>query len=348
MTVGIQMCSMHRIDIDNSSTELISIDHSSEDLQKYLNDLLREIVDRQSNRKFSFKRDTLEFYISLEQAIKALEDEALTQKNFCSQLAQRLLEAEKASDERMARIRPGHVKRGSLLQFLFEEADTKYYLCVKVEHAAFIDEDDLIKRIGMPELNKSYKACLVTYNSDNTPGPILVYDTNSVISKYWWDDFLELKENWDDTYNTKRASDAVMRKLNRYKDDHPEDYTRLRNAVIVSFRRDGAMDYNDFVDTVISSYQAESQEFQEEIPNIVEQLKKFPESKKFDTQFRLVPSAVGYRRRKLNLSSEIEISYNDDIQEIDNKIWATRWDDGKEVVVIHSPEGYKRFKKKNI
>ena len=108
------------------------------------------------------------------------------------------------------------------------------------------------------------------------------------------------------------------------------------------------MDYNGFVDTVVAGYQSDNEAFQEKIPQLVSDLKKLPEKRNFDTLFNLNPSAVTFRKRKVDLSNEIQITYDESIKELDSKIWATKLPDGSEVVVIKSPEGYSKFTKKQM
>ena len=123
MTITIKMFSMHKIDIDESQTSFVEISRSDEDLNIYLNDLLKEISEKDSKRKFKLKRATTEFANVLNNASASLQEGTLSPENFGNNLASRLLESEQDSDRQMARIRLSHVRRGSLLQFLLDSKD---------------------------------------------------------------------------------------------------------------------------------------------------------------------------------------------------------------------------------
>lgn len=69
-------------------------------------------------------------------------------------------------------------------------------------------------------------------------------------------------------------------------------------------------------------------------------LRELPEKKKFDSSFTLVPSEVPYKRSSIRLTKEITISYDDDIENLEDKIWAEETYDGQKLVVVNSPEGF--------
>lgn len=352
MAASIIFSSLHKINIDNLSAELIDPKSIQGDLEAYLRNILEEITKKETKRKFKIKRSTTEFVTALTTTAQAAAERKLTESNFCSNLAARLLEEEIKSDEQMSKrlkLETGHLRRGSFLQFFYSENDVYKYLGVKVEYTSLIDEKDFLRKIGMPEKHKSYKACNVSFDSSLKPSEdVHVYDTNTTIAKYWWDDFLELEERWTNKLNTQRASDAVIKKLDATLKKYPRDLTILRNATIATFSQEGALDYNLFISTTFENYTPKTEGLKQDLPNIIKSLKELPEKKQFDNCFDLVPSEVKYRKRKIKLTDEIEISYDDSMSTLDDKIWASQLEDGKKVVVIHSPMGYEQFTKKPI
>ncbi|KER62662.1 hypothetical protein HR52_06510 [Aeromonas hydrophila] len=238
----------------------------------------------------------------------------------------------------------GHVKKGSFLQFLYTEDDGSIaYLGVKIEHQSFLDEIDFKKKIGLSIANKIYKACRVNFDHKNIPDKVFVYDTNAKPSTYWWHDFLELKELRNDAHNTTVASTEVIRVINRIKKDYPTDYTILRNSIVSSFKQNKGFNYYDFLNDTIEDYEPEDSALKAKMPDIVKTLMDLPAKKQFDTQFSLVPSAVPFRRAKYNLSKEISLTIEDGIENLNEKIWSERTASGKELVIIDSPDGFKKF-----
>lgn len=65
---------------------------------------------------------------------------------------------------------------------------------------------------------------------------VIVYDTNSSMSKYWWGDFLELSEVYTNKHNTITAFDAIDKGVfTKMKKDFPQDYVYLRNSTVRYF-----------------------------------------------------------------------------------------------------------------
>jgi hypothetical protein len=337
---------LHQIDVENQELKNIPISGEHSDLEGYLSDLLEEIGVKEQKRQYGFVRETTEFYQSLLSYYK-IQDLQINPQS--TALAERLLEKEILADKRYGHLGnsgKGHVKKGSYLQFLYKEDDQFYYLGVKIEHQTFLDEKDFKMKIGLSIANKVYKASKVSFNNAGDPNNVFVYDTNKKPAVYWWNEFLELKEVRNDSYNTNTASTEVVRELNKIKKPYPEDFTILKNHVVASFKQNGEMKYDEFVDNTIANYEPVNSKLKEELPKITENLKKLPEKKNFDTRFTLVPSEVPFNKSVIPLSKEVSISLVDGIENLEEKVWAEKTKNGRKLVVIDSPTGYERFVKK--
>lgn len=337
---------LHHIDIEAQQCNAVPISLANSDLDGYLRDLLREINGKEQKRYYSYAASTTEFFTCLSTL-------AVT-KNFQSgpngnSIANRLLRKEIETDAsygHLSQTGDSHVKKGSFLQFLFSESEQLTYLGVKIEHQSFLDEDDLKKKIGLSMENKIYKACKVVFDEAGVPQDALVFDTNSKPAVYWWRDFLELTEKRGDALNTRTASAEVVKVLNSIKRDFPSDHTILRNATIAAFKKDGVMKYDVFVQQTFANYVCDDPALSEKMPKLIDDLNKLPERKKFDTLFTLVPSEVMFKKTKINLTSEISISYEDGIENLESKIWSEKSSTGKKLVVIESAAGFDKFKLK--
>jgi hypothetical protein len=337
---------LHQIDIPSNKLRHIPLAIGNTDLDQYLSDLLREINDKEQKRAYEFLTQTTEFYTCLTSSFQAKD---LTKNQHSQNLAARLLHKEVVTDRKyghLGSLGAGHVKKGSFLQFLYKERNTICYLGVKIEHQGFIDEEDFKKKAGLTLNHKIYKACKASYLADGIPSEIFVYDTNSAPASYWWNDFLELKQVRDDAYNTRLASTEVLKVVNGLKSKSLSDYTILRNSVISAFKQNATMKYDDFVENIFGRYEAVETSASDELPKIIKKLKELPAKKNFDSNFNLIPSEVPFKRSKYVLTKEISLSIEEGIQNINDKIWAEKSASGKYLVVIDSPEGYKRFMKK--
>jgi len=336
---------LHQIDVDNRKVEHIVLTDTS-DLESYLDSILKGIQKKPPKRAYETRRETSVFFTSLKAYIS---EKDFSKSNTHNILADQLLEEELEADRKYGHLgtaEEGHVKRGSFLQILYREGGTVTYLGLKIEHQFFLDEKDFKRKIGLAESNKVFKACKVSFDTSDHPFDFFVFDTNKS-TKYWWYYFLGLKVIRDDAENTRLACNEVIKVVNTIKKDFPADYTNLRNSVVVSFRQDSEMKYDEFLSNTFGSYEPEDSNLKEKLPKIIERLQKLPESKDFDTQFKLVPSAVPFRRSKVDLTKEIALTYSDGIVNLDDKIWAEKSADGRKLVVIDSPEGFKRFTEKN-
>lgn len=328
---------LHQIDGRGKTINLIPINADLPDLDAYLYALLKEIGDQNQLRKYEFSSTTTEFYTCLTSFARGTD---LKNNTYATTLAERLLRIEIETDEQYGHLSSTgtHVTKGSFLQFIFPYASGISYLGVKIEHQSFLDEIDFKKKSGLSETRKLYKACRVDFDDQKIPKNVVVYDTNSKPSVYWWNKFLELKVFRDDATNTKLAAEAVMRVIGTLKSKHAIDHTILRNAAVAAFKQQGSMKYLDFVSTIFDQYVPEDAVLKPLMGIFIDKLKKLPEKENFDTDFTLVPAAVPFKQTKYNLSPEITLSIKDGIENLKDKIWAEKTSDGKYLVVIESDE----------
>jgi len=326
---------LYGIDIAAQSVRLVSSGTSRPDLEAYLASLLFEIGGQTQKRSFRSPSLTTEFCNCLQSFYNSRD---LTVDQSCETLANRLLRHEIQTEKRYPNI--NQITRGSFLQFIYEENGTVSYLGVKVEHQSFLDEADLIKKFGLADDRKLYKACQVNFDANGIPIEFSVFDTNGLPAAYWWREFLELAVVRDDTENTKTAIEAVLKVLGTIKRKHPSDHTVLRNATIAPFKQQGPMNYVDFINRLFGSYTPMETEAIVLISSLLPRLHELPSKKKFDTQFNLIPEAVPYRQTKYILSPEISLTIKDGIENLSTKIWAEKTADGREVVVIESDQAH--------
>lgn len=333
-----------KLDVDANDLDPVSLPKASSDFDAYLVSLLAEISKKAQKRSYVFERETTEFYLALS---SYFNQNNLVTNTHSESFSKRLLAEEIKAIKNYSHLGvkgEGHVKRGSFLQFLYREGTKVFYIGVKVDHQDFLDEADFNKKAGLSLAKKIYKACKVGFDSNGVPQQIEVFDTNQKPAVYWWKEFLELKVLRDDAENTEKASTAVITVIDRLKKRYPVDHTILRNSVIASFKKATVMNYEDFIIDSVASYVPEDGNLK--VAELVNKLKALPKTKGFDTQFNLVASKVRFRQAKIKLSNEITLTYDNGIDHLEKKIWSEETNDGKKLVVIESPEGFKQFKKK--
>lgn len=324
------------VDIEKNTKDKIAEDLDNKDLEIYLETLLVEINNKEQKRIFDFN-DSQSTFKSTVNTVS--EHENINHDSAGENLVARLLEKEILTNEKYKHLgKKGdvHVKTGSFLQFVYTENGHLRFLGVKVDHLVILDDIDFKRRKGLSLTEKVYKAFKVEFNKDKKPNHVSIYDSKSTLTKYWWTDFLELRERNTDTFNTTTACKETITKLAALKKDFPQEYTALRNATVVAFKQTGSMDYLNFISTTIENYTSESEGFQNTKEKIIAKLVELPQKKGFDSMFQLVPGAVPFRNITYKLTQEISLSVREGILKLSDKIWSEVTSDGRELVVIES------------
>lgn len=82
------------------------------------------------------------------------------------------------------------------------------------------------------------------------------------------------------------------------KKQYPKDHTVIRNSVILYFKNNEHIDYNELVDSIFGKYNPVEVDM-DKFNDIISKLKKVPGNKKFDFQFISVPSVINAKIKKV-------------------------------------------------
>lgn len=338
---------LHHLVIEGASRGCAAVDTTEklENLTLYLDQLRTEIEARPQSRAYQLASKTTEFATSLAAVSKALD---LTADARHESLAQRLFRIETDAEKKYENLRRGerknHLKKGSFVQMLYADGPDTTYLGIKVDHERFLDEVNFELRIGLGQEHKIYKACKVTVGSDGTIKSVLVFDTNAEPAVYWWKSMWELVPVRTDEINTGIAIKAVVGALSKIKKVSPRDYTLLRNAAIAAFKQSTPLRFDDFVTNTFANYIPVDVTLSEKLlPELTKKLRTLPEKKGFDGDFTPVPNAVPYRRAKVDVGNGIELSFDEGMVNLADKIWASRTRDGRPVLVVDAPKAWDQF-----
>jgi len=330
--------SLHHIDLTQDEIPASPITEE-EDLNDYIKTLVRGIRSSKNNRRYKFKSETTQVAAAIKAIINQGDYESNTQI-----IAARLLDREKITQEKISPMRK-EIQKGSLLQSYLSVDGVDFVIITKVDHNAFIDEFDLKKKIGLPFEKKVLKSCIVKI-SENEISKVIVYDTQSRISTYWWQEFLELEEIVTDEQNTRSAFKAVDSVLTRnVKKKHPADHIFLRNALVGYFRTHDEFDYDDLLDYMIGVLKPDDSDLN--IDRLRTKLENLPRSKHFDRRFSIISSEIKARQRKkvISLHENIDLNIKSDIEDLEEIIKPYIGNDNKKYLMIQSDQGYYQFKR---
>lgn len=329
--------SLHHIDLTQDEIHASPITEA-EDLNDYIKTLVRGIRGSKNNRRYRFKSKTTQVFVAIKAIIDKEDYESNTQI-----IASRLLNREKIAQEKIKHMK--EIQKGSLLQSYLNIDSKDFIIITKVDHNAFIDEFDLKKKIGLPFEKKVLKSCIVEI-FDNEISKVIVYDTQATISKYWWQDFLELEEIVTDEQNTRIAFKEIDSILTRkVKKQYPADHIFLRNALVGYFRTQSDFDYDELLDYMIGVLEPDDSDLN--IDNLKTKLINLPGSKNFDRKFSIISNEIKARQRKriIELHENIDLNIKSDIEHIDEIIKPHLGEDNKKYLMIQSDQGYYQFKR---
>lgn len=228
---------------------------------------------------------------------------------------------------------------------IYKKNEKKYFIITKIEATDGLDMTELRMRAILPFSKKIIKNALFEINEDEEFGDIFLSDTNANISKYWYDDFLELEEMTTDEMNTQKTYGIVMREIkNKLEKISPSDYTFCRNACITFFKTKGTFDLNDAINDIFLSYNFEDEAIKKE--EIIEKIKNKIKKEGLDTQFVLKKDVIKNRliKMKKRVNEGISIEIDGYIENIKDSIYSIE-QNGEKYIMIKSTEEetYKSF-----
>lgn len=326
---------LHHIDVKENLVTPIDIKESSQNLNDYVNSLVKEIQTNPNKRSYEFKEGNTQVKSSL---IPILKGESNAGKLVLDN-AERLLENEIEMQKRMDRMQV-EIQKGSLLHLSFYSENSHKIIICKVEHDEVLAEVtfDLIR--GLNTRKKVFKAILVYLDNDFTITYNYVNDKNS--SKYWWSGFLELNQLHTDDENTEKSLHEIDKSLNTYKKNYYADYLLLRNALIGFYRSNDTLDYSDVITNVFENYEPLNKKFPKKA--LISKISELPEKKGFDTQFKISKKKITKKvKHRIRLQSNLYLSLDDFVENLKNIIEPVE-QNGNKYVRILSTEGYEKIK----
>ncbi len=163
--------------------------------------------------------------------------------------AKRLLTIEKQTQEKINLN--VEIQKGSLFQVVVKDKNRNRVIISKADHNEYLDEVDFELHTGLPWKKRVFKAIAINFKEDLSIESVYVYDTNYSMSKYWWQDYLELREQYTDSENTKKSLDLLDKKIFKpLEKKYPLDYVVLRNMMIGFYRTEEEFNLERFAEKV--------------------------------------------------------------------------------------------------
>ena len=313
---------------------------TNEEAKDFFNSIIDEVLEKETKKSYKPRTSTTEV-ISI--ITKVLEDMDSNEELLVN-ISKRLLKYEISTQKDIDKLGT-KIKKGCLLQAYIKKDEKKYFIITKIEATDGLDMTELRMRAILPSSKKIIKNALFEINEDEEFGDIFLSDTNANISKYWYDDFLELEEMTTDEMNTQKTYEIVMKEIkNKLEKTSPSDYTFCRNACIIFFKTKETFDLNDAVNDIFLSYNFENKEIKKE--DIIEKIKSKIKKENLDTQFTLKKDVIKNRLIKIKkrVNEGISIEIDGGIENIKDNIYSIEKNGEKYIIIkLTEEETYKFF-----
>lgn len=337
--MNVKFLSLHHIDKENDKVTKKNV--SLEDASSYITELTEKMLSNTHMREYKIKSDPNPIAFQILNIISSLSTAASegaatvtsistnTRKNPEFSICERLLSSQKAAQERYKILT--NIKKGSLIQGLVDNDSSLIYVIALIEHSSFIDENDLKKKMGLPDASKAtLKAARIHFNEDLSVDKIFLSDSSKKISEYWYDGFLDLVESINNISNTNRAYGFIKNNLKtKLSTKYKQDYLEYSNSLNVYFSHNNSFNFNECLDFIFASEPNSSELDSEQLKNEIKKKKtpNIPFDNIFDVDITDIKPSLSNTRYKLN--SNVELKLKTPPTKIKENIYAYKLNDGQ-------------------
>lgn len=333
--------------------KLIKIDHDDNvvvpeelgedgNIRDYVVSILNQINDNAGDREYEFKNDEITMKTLLNNLVlgKDRDTQAMA-------IANRLMTKENYAQQRYRQIT--EIQKGILLIAYCHMAENEYKVVIcKADYTEFIEEATGQKKNGLPTKKKIFKSFTanITINAAAFAiGRMITYDVNSAQTKYWYDEFLDLKSCLNDSENTKKAFEYINSKvLAPINPTYPREYLRLWNITVGYMRSEGEFSIDYYADVILGTYQPEEKRL--DMAVLSAKARELPKKWGFDKRFMKDTKAVKSKfKKEYDLTSDIKLVLNQNIPDLDRIIIAHEDAEQNKYIMIRSDVGYSLAKK---
>lgn len=332
-----------KINLENNSVQEEPL-HEEGNVREYVMDIVGQITDNAGERRYKFKDGELTMRTWIDDIVNNNNRDACARN-----IAGRLLQKEDAAQQRCHNI--ADIQKGILLIAYCRMTDTEYKMVIcKADYTEFIEETSGERRNGLPTKKKIFKSFAANINLNegmHTYGEMATFDVNVKQSKYWYDEFLDLKALHDDGENTEKAFSYLKSKiLDPIKKKSKGDYLVLWNATVRYMRSEGEFSIEDYADTILGGYQPVEKSL--DMNELSRKAKALPGQHDFDSRFQKEPSRIKAKmKNEIRLTDDIELVLKNNIPNLSRTI-RPHEDNGEKYIMVRSEEGYKYAEKLQI
>ncbi len=333
----IEYLKLIKIDHENNAVQEEPL-NSESNVRDYVMDIVVQITDNAGERRYKFKDNELTMKTWIGDIVNNNDRDARA-----LDIANRLLQKEDAAQQRYHTIT--EIQKGILLIAYCKMTNAEYKMVIcKADYTEFIEETTGEKKNGLPtkkKIFKSFAANITVKSGAYSFGEMVTFDVNSKQSKYWYDEFLDLKALHDNGENTERAFSYLKSKiLEPIKKKSKSDYLVLWNSTVAYMRCEGEFSMEHYADNILAMYKPEKNDLN--MNELAKKAKALPAQHDFDSRFEKVPSKIMAKmKNEIKLTNDITLLLKQNIPHIERTIVPHEEKDGSKYVMIRSEDGYK-------
>lgn len=343
------------IDTDNDIVTHNDDQAFLDNVRIFVEEKMSNLYFSDSNRQYKIKDTTTQVLTNIKSMITT--NDSLQRISFGDIIAKRLLSKEKDVQSRITQLEQD-VQKGGLVITCFEQDSVKYYAVVKIHYIDFYEENTFDEKRGLPKKHVILKTSICKINGNDIDDDFFLSDSTKPkgqgAAKFWWDDFLELKQLINDTENTKKAFTKVEELLkSEFKEDLPS-YWYFRNNLVSYLRSEEQFVFNTMIQRTIGildiepldgKSEAEKEAYKQALEAKIRAVQMKNGEREFDTEFTVDSKEVKARiKRTIPLITNVDLSIRGEIPDFKNKI-VPDIDSGRKCLKIYTDTGYEEFKK---
>lgn len=345
------------VDIEQNLSEENVDTNFNAHMLTFVEDKLSTLYFSEANREYSKINDTTEVVSMLNQII--INENNVERKIASKIIANRLLREEISVQARISQLNR-EVQRGGLIISYFEYNEEKYISIIKVHYIDFYEESTFEENRGLPKKDVILKTCITKIENSLTSIEFFLSDSTKIkgegSAKFWWNDFLELKEIRSDKDNTKESFEQIEGLLKKeFYTNHREDFWYLKNNLIAYYRLSEQFSFTVMMDSTIGDLDLKllidkTDEEKEIFKNsLKEKLQRVCSdsrgNRRFDTEFTIDKKEVKAKiKTKITLMPNVDLNLLGEVEDFRTKIIPSIDDQNKKYLKIYSDEGYDKFK----
>lgn len=352
--MDIKFIFLDNIDLENN--KIIRRDINVTDAYEYISSILNYMMETTSKREY-IRKDasyTMDKIVEIMQNYLPIRNAALTSTNktdiyssninkyfnkLTESISYKLLQEQGEAKKKYINLKNG-VQKGSLIQALVENNNEIIYLSCLIEHALFVDENDLKYKKGLPTSDKAtLKSCLVYHSDNGDINSIFLTDTRTKFTEYWYDGFLELKEKRSDSTNTESVfcsiRDGLKNGLRKYQSDCNTLTTSLKSYFLQMESKQCS--FESCLDYLFDGYKPNDSNVDLiELRNKIEKTAK--RKNDFDYIFNIDNSKIkkSLTNIKYDVTDNIEIKFKAPKENLNDFIYSTKIEGDEKVLIIRN------------